>query len=195
MLRPRKNSWDVSYSIGCSANSCFFSLLFILCKQYERRHQREADEVPGGTGSSGDKEELACTGDNVSDSQGPSHPKRKASSRLVSLLGAAFTDLSQPAVQSKSVDATAEEEMDLYCRSPSVPLSEDPLEWWQRHEGTFPLLSRLAKRYLCIPGTSVSAERVFSTAGDVISAKRSVLKPEHVDQLVFLHKNLEMPKC
>lgn len=151
--------------------------------------------MPGGTGSSGDKEELPSMDDNVPDSQGPSHPKRRPSSRLVSLLGAAFTDLSQPAVQSKSVDATAEEEMDLYCRSPSVPLSEDPLEWWQRHEGTFPLLSKLAKRYLCIPGTSVSAERVFSTAGDVISAKRSVLKPEHVDQLVFLHKNLEMPKC
>ena len=127
-------------------------------------------------------------------SQGPPHPKRRPPSLLVSLLGAAFTDSNQPTAQSKSVDVIAEEEMDIYCRSPSVPLSEDPLEWWKRHEGSFPLLSRLAKRYLCIPGTSVSAERVFSTAGDVITAK-SVLKPEHVDQLVFLHKNMELPKC
>lgn len=125
-----------------------------------------------------------------------SAPKKRASSLLLSLLGPAFiNDTSEPAVQSKTADASAEEEMDLYCRSPAVPLSEDPLDWWHRHKGTFPLLSRLAKRYMCIPGTSVSAERVFSTAGDVITAKRSALKPDHVDQLVFLHKNLEIPKC
>ena len=150
--------------------------------------------MPGGTGSSRTKEVLLSV-DDVSDSAGPSPPKRRASSLLVSLLGPAFNDVSEPAVQSKTVDACAEEEMDLYCRSPSVPLSEDPLDWWHRHKGTFPLLSRLAKRYLCIPGTSVSAERVFSTAGDVVTAKRSTLKPDHVDQLVFLHKNLEIPKC
>ncbi|KAK1894208.1 Zinc finger BED domain containing protein 1 [Dissostichus eleginoides] len=43
--------------------------------------------------------------------------------------------------------------------------------------------------------TSVSAERVFSTAGDVVTAKRSTLKPEHVDKLLFLQKNLQIPKC
>ncbi|XP_039661199.1 E3 SUMO-protein ligase ZBED1-like [Perca fluviatilis] len=163
--------------------------------EYERRRRTEADEAPGGTGSSGTMEELLSVDDNVSDSAGPSAPKRWASSLLVSLLGPAFNDISEPAVQSKTADASAEEEMDLYCRSPAVPLSEDPLDWWHRQKGTFPLLSRLAKRYLCIPGTSVSAERVFSTAGDVITAKRSALKPDHVDQLVFLHKNLEIPKC
>ncbi|CAM4635157.1 unnamed protein product [Leuciscus chuanchicus] len=165
-------------------------------EEYERRQRTEADEAPGRTGSLGTKEELLSVDDNVSDSAGPSAPKRRASSLLLSLLGPAFiNDTSEPAVQSKTADASAEEEMDLYCRSPAVPLSEDPLDWWHRHKGTFPLLSRLAKRYLCIPGTSVSAERVFSTAGDVITAKRSALKPDHVDQLVFLHKNLEIPKC
>ncbi|KAL1247684.1 hypothetical protein QQF64_023060 [Cirrhinus molitorella] len=165
-------------------------------EEYERRQRTEADEAPVRTGSSGTKEELLSMDDNVSDSVGPSAPKRRASSLLLSLLGPGFiNDTSEPAVQSKTANASAEEEMDLYCRSPAVPLSEDPLDWWHRHKGTFPLLSRLAKRYLCIPGTSVSAERVFSTAGDVITAKRSALKPDHVDQLVFLHKNLEIPKC
>ncbi|KAK7877985.1 hypothetical protein WMY93_031365 [Mugilogobius chulae] len=41
-----------------------------------------------------------------------------------------------------------------------------------------------------LSGTSVAAERVFSTAGDIVTAQRSVLKPEHVDQLLFLNKNL-----
>uniref|UniRef100_A0A671QLV8 HAT C-terminal dimerisation domain-containing protein n=1 Tax=Sinocyclocheilus anshuiensis TaxID=1608454 RepID=A0A671QLV8_9TELE len=59
-------------------------------------------------------------------------------------------------------------------------------------DSDFPLLSNLASCTLCIPGTSVAAERVFSTAGDIITAKRRALKPEHVDQLLFLHKNMKL---
>ncbi|KAI4815177.1 hypothetical protein KUCAC02_005334 [Chaenocephalus aceratus] len=92
----------------------------------------------------------------------------------------------------KTPYASAEEEIERYCKASSLPLTEDPLNWWRVHEI---LLSRVSKRYLCIPGTSVSAERLFSTAGDVVTAKRSTLKPEHVDQLVFLQKNLHIPKC
>ncbi|CAM4511391.1 unnamed protein product [Leuciscus chuanchicus] len=125
----------------------------------------------------------------------PSSPKRKASSKsLLSLLGQSFTDI-EGTLQPKTPYARAEEEMEKYCKAPSLPLTEDPMSWWHAHEVTFPLLSRLSKRYLCIPGTSVSAERVFSTAEDVVTAKRSTLKPEHVDQLVFLQKNLQIPKC
>jgi hypothetical protein len=64
------------------------------------------------------------------------------------------------------------------------------LEWWKTHQTEFPLLANLAKTYLCIPGTSVPSERVFRTAGDIVRSERSVLTPEHVDQLVFLKKNL-----
>lgn len=52
-------------------------------------------------------------------------------------------------------------------------------------------LSSLSKSYLSIAGTSVSTESVSSTTGDVVTAKWSSLKPEHVDHLVFLHKNLQ----
>ncbi|KAK1885872.1 Zinc finger BED domain containing protein 1, partial [Dissostichus eleginoides] len=111
---------------------------------------------------------------------GPSAPKRKASSSslLVSLLGRSFTD-TEGTAKPKTPYASAEEEMERYCKASSLPLTEDPLNWWRVHEITFSLLSRVSKRYLCIPGTSVSAERVFSTAGDVVTAKRSTLKPEH----------------
>ena len=170
-----------------------FFFLFILPQQIKRRLEG-ADGVPAETDISEDKEELPSMDDNLSDSHGPPDSKRKPPSLLVSLLGAAFTDSSQPAAQSKSVNVIAEEEMDIYCRSPSVPLSEDPLRWWQRHEGTFPLLSRLAKKILMHPRHKC-VSRVFSTAGDVITAKRSVLKAEHVDQLVFLQKNMTIPKC
>ena len=77
---------------------------------------------------------------------------------------------------------------------PAIPLSQNPLTWWQVHAEDFPLLAGLAKQYLCIPGTSVPSERVFSTAGDIVSAQRSCLTPQHVDQLLFLQKNYTIPK-
>ena len=66
-----------------------------------------------------------------------------------------------------------------------MPLEGNVLEWWKTHQTEFPLLANLAKTYLCIPGTSVPSERVFSTAGDIVRSERSVLSAEHVDQLVF----------
>lgn len=105
----------------------------------------------------------------------------------MTLLGKTFTNV--PALP-KSTRVTAEEELKKYLEVPPLALSEDPLKWWRFHEGEFPLLSKLAKRFLCIPGTSVAAERVFSTAGDIVTAQRSTLSSNHVDQLLFLQKNL-----
>ncbi|EZA46507.1 Zinc finger BED domain-containing protein [Ooceraea biroi] len=51
----------------------------------------------------------------------------------------------------------------------------DPLEWWKSHENRFPLVAQLAKKYLSIPATSVASERTFSTAGNIVTAKRSCL--------------------
>lgn len=65
------------------------------------------------------------------------------------------------------------------------------MQWWKKQVG-LPLLSALAKGYLYIPATSVASEKVFSTAGDIISSKRSLLHPDHVDQLIFLKKNLKV---
>ena len=74
----------------------------------------------------------------------------------------------------------------------SEPLDVDscPLDWWRRNDSRFPIVAQLAKRYLCVPATSVPSESVFSIPGMVVSQKRSYLKPENVDMLIFLNKNL-----
>uniref|UniRef100_A0A3Q1HRY1 HAT C-terminal dimerisation domain-containing protein n=1 Tax=Acanthochromis polyacanthus TaxID=80966 RepID=A0A3Q1HRY1_9TELE len=68
----------------------------------------------------------------------------------------------------KSPRTRAEEEMKKYLEEPPLSLEVHPLDWWKLKERDFRLLAKLAKRILCIPGTSVAAERVFSTAGDIV---------------------------
>ncbi|XP_024118736.1 zinc finger BED domain-containing protein 1-like [Oryzias melastigma] len=131
----------------------------------------------------------AVGAENPDTTEEESPPAPKRASALVSLLGKTFTEVN---VVPKTTSTKAEEELKKYLEAPPLSLAENPLKWWSSHEAAFPLLGKLAKRYLCIPGTSVAAERVFSTAGDIVTAQRSNLSPDHVDQLVFLQKNLKI---
>ena len=45
-------------------------------------------------------------------------------------------------------------------------------------------------KYLCICGTSVPSECLFSKSGFIVNEFRSRLKPECVDKLVFLARNM-----
>uniref|UniRef100_U9UP26 HAT C-terminal dimerisation domain-containing protein n=1 Tax=Rhizophagus irregularis (strain DAOM 181602 / DAOM 197198 / MUCL 43194) TaxID=747089 RepID=U9UP26_RHIID len=77
----------------------------------------------------------------------------------------------------------------------SLPLAleiENTLDWWQICFQNFPKLAKLARKYLAIPATSVSSERLFSNAGNVISVKRINLDIKLAGQMLFLkflHKN------
>ena len=82
-------------------------------------------------------------------------------------------------------------EVKRYRDESCLPFDSDPLLWWSQHEERFPLLAKLAKTMLCIQGTLVLSERVFSTAGDIVTSQRSALHPDHVDVLIFLKKNMQ----
>lgn len=87
-------------------------------------------------------------------------------------------------------ESAIQDELEQYFMEPCIPPNEDPLLWWRKNERRYRKLSRLAKRYLCVPATSVPSERVFSAAGLIVNRLRSRLSPQHVDMLIFLNKNM-----
>ena len=84
---------------------------------------------------------------------------------------------------------SAQSELERYLGEDAISPVQDPSVWWELHEKKYKNLSRLANHYLCIPATSVPAERVFSAAGLILNKLRTRLTPEHVDMLLFLNKN------
>ena len=87
---------------------------------------------------------------------------------------------------------TLENELEKYLAEAPIPRKENPLTWWKANTTStrFKTLPFVARRLLCMPATSTSAERVFSTAGLTITKLRSCLKPKNADALIFLNKNL-----
>lgn len=80
-------------------------------------------------------------------------------------------------------------EIKNYLKTPIVDMSVDPLLWWRDHEKDFPRISKAAKKYLAVQGTSVASERVFSKGGKVITEERTRLTGQHAAELIFLAMN------
>ena len=114
---------------------------------------------------------------------------KKHKSELGQLLGDMFTNLSQ-AKQVTSRDK-AENVLQKYLDEPCLNIDENALKWWEQNSSRFPAISKIAQRLLCIPATSTPAERLFSTAGNIISSKRANLDPHNASMLCFLAENLQ----
>ena len=89
-----------------------------------------------------------------------------------------------------SNEERVKEELSRYLGYNRPEINTSPLEWWKHHSKDLLYLSILSKKYLSVCATSCPSERVFSTSGNIITAKRNCLKPDKVDKLVFLAKNL-----
>jgi hypothetical protein len=71
-----------------------------------------------------------------------------------------------------------------------IKFPTDPVVWWGSNAARFPLLSRVARKYFSAPASSVCSERLFSTAGHIITDERSRLDPDRAEMLLFLNRNL-----
>ena len=86
---------------------------------------------------------------------------------------------------------TGDTEIEQYLKEPLIPFHcANSYLWWKENRHRFVQLSRLARRYLAPPPTSVASERLFSTAGDIYNEKRNRLAPERAEMLLFIKKLL-----
>jgi hypothetical protein len=77
-----------------------------------------------------------------------------------------------------------------YFQMQNLPRTAKPLSWWDMvGKEVYPSVFQVAKKMLIIPGTSVPSERVFSTAGGIITKKRNALSDRSAANLIFLKEN------
>ncbi|XP_050065455.1 zinc finger BED domain-containing protein 4-like [Aphis gossypii] len=84
------------------------------------------------------------------------------------------------------VDSEFPSELNLYLKSSHARLSDDPLLIWKDMCKVYPILSKMAIKYLVPVATSVPSERLFSKAGLTLSKQRNRLTSNHLNQLLFL---------
>jgi zinc finger BED domain-containing protein 1 (E3 SUMO-protein ligase ZBED1) len=84
------------------------------------------------------------------------------------------------------------DEVERYRKLQPISVDSNPLTWWKLHWKEFPILTELARRYLCIMPSSASSERAFSTAGNVSTKKRARLDADILEAQVVLHDNVDL---
>ncbi|GES86544.1 zinc finger BED domain-containing protein 1-like [Rhizophagus clarus] len=93
--------------------------------------------------------------------------------------------------ESSQIEVDYTDEITTYFLLPVARENKNPLDWWKSKQEIFPVLSIIARKYLGIPATSVASERLFSDAGNHITAKRSLLDPALLGKMVFLKRNMK----
>lgn len=77
-----------------------------------------------------------------------------------------------------------------YLSEPRLQRSADIYSYWD--SSPFLSLRKVALKFLSAPPTSVSSEQLFSAAGQIYSDRRSNLRGENVDKLLFLTYNIRL---
>ena len=85
---------------------------------------------------------------------------------------------------------TAEVMVEMYLKEPIInrKCHIDPLNYWKEKKMVWNGLAIMASKYLSIPPSSASSERLFSSAADIISQERNRLNPDRAEMLLFLKK-------
>jgi hypothetical protein len=64
--------------------------------------------------------------------------------------------------------------------------NDNPLLFRKEQQNVLPNLSKLAKKIFCIPASSAAVERAFSSAGVIISQRRSNISPSIVHDIILV---------
>ena len=102
-------------------------------------------------------------------------------------------------MHSTETDVTQSEiELYIHMRVPSE-FDDKLLAFWQRHEESLPILSKVAQVYLGMSSSSVPVgdnpccgEHTFKYSGIISNGKRSSIGPEKLNRVVFIHDNFSL---
>ena len=89
--------------------------------------------------------------------------------------------------QKKPRGSTGAPELDIYLTTAfefgdSKTGKEFPvIEWWSRHQNTYPILAKIAKQILACPVSTVAVEQAFSAGGNILDETRSNMTPESLE--------------
>nr|CAG8599019.1 4322_t:CDS:2 [Entrophospora candida] len=99
-----------------------------------------------------------------------------------------FDDLFNDLLQYEEEEVQGE--YDKYFSLPTANRQTDPFIWWNSKKNEFPIMSNLAKKYLCINATSVPSVRLFSDVAPSLNQgeKRHILVRH--DESVFWDSRL-----
>lgn len=78
------------------------------------------------------------------------------------------------------------DELGVFLKTPLAALNEDPIKLWMDMSHAYPDLSKIAFKYLTITATSVPSERLFSKAGENMTARRNRLSGQRLHKQLFL---------
>ena len=158
----------------------------------KQRVVTEGVEIMGSGGINEDGEDIQPSETDSSEGGAPQTKRRKLSSWLreaTQVVSTASTSVSS--VTPQTAEQKMNNEVEDYLKHTVIDPETNPLKWWSAHDADFPVISKLARKYLCICASSSPSERVFSVSGHIVSKKRNALKPDKVNMLVFLAKNLQ----
>ncbi|TVU29081.1 hypothetical protein EJB05_20625, partial [Eragrostis curvula] len=107
---------------------------------------------------------------------------KDTSSSLASVVSSGF----QSFLQSNATECSKSELL-IYLDEQNVPIDDKDfklLDYWKVNAHRFPVVSKLAKKFLVVPASSVSSESTFSEGGRILDDYRSSLSSSMVQALV-----------
>ena len=69
----------------------------------------------------------------------------------------------------KEKKETEDEELQRFMDAEPLSCTGNPLHWWKLKAEAFPRLAAVAKKVLCVQGSSAPAECAFSASGLIVS--------------------------
>ena len=134
----------------------------------------------------------ARSANDVVESGGPAEtpPATKKANGLSKVLGQCL-GRSQSTSTALTHRQRVKQELDQYLSHRLLDIEESALDWWKVEAVRYSTVAKLARKYLCVCAISVAAEHVFSCGGSIVTDRRTCLKPEKVDSLVFLALNMK----